>query len=109
MYRRPSFRLGVSQGDGMADRFVKGSNAGYWRLCRWLTIGGLLVWLVITLVPLALAQFGATGTVFGWPLAFAIAAFGVPLVYLTVIGIFNLTMDRVERNLANDRASETDE
>lgn len=82
----------------MADRFIQASNAGYWRFCRWLVLVCLAAWLIATLVPLALAQIGITGTVLGWPFVFAMAAFGVPLVYLAIIGVYSLVMDRVERD-----------
>ncbi|MCD8504502.1 MAG: DUF4212 domain-containing protein [Burkholderiaceae bacterium] len=82
----------------MADRFIQVSKPGYWRFCRWLVLICLMAWLLATLVPLALAQIGVTGTVLGWPLVFAMAAFGVPLVYLGIIAVYSLVMDRVERD-----------
>lgn len=69
----------------------------YWRFSLWLIAVCLFIWLVATLVPLALAQVGVSGTILGWPGVFAVAAFGVPLVYLMIIGLYSLIMDRIER------------
>lgn len=82
----------------MANRIKQDSTSGYWRFCQWLVVACLTVWLVVTLVPLALAQMDVTGTILGWPAVFAVAAFGVPLLYLAIIGIYSLAMDRVEQD-----------
>ncbi|UOD51372.1 DUF4212 domain-containing protein [Orrella daihaiensis] len=95
----------------MADRFMQEGKSSYWRFCRWLVLICLMAWLVATLVPLALAQLGITGSVLGWPFVFALAAFVVPLVYLIIIGVFSLVMDRAERDKQAEYVSErtTDE
>ena len=72
------------------------SRRGYWSRSLWLIGICLLVWLAVTLLPLMLAQFQVAGTLLGWPLVFALAAFGVPLVYLAIIGIYCLVMDRLD-------------
>ena len=68
----------------------------YWQAGLTLIGACLLVWLGVTLLPLILAQLQVTGTLFGWPVVFALAAFGVPLVYLAIIGVYSLVMDRIE-------------
>lgn len=68
----------------------------YWQVSLTLIGTCLLVWLSVTLFPLILAQLQVTGTLFGWPMVFALAAFGVPLVYLAIIGVYSLVMDRIE-------------
>ena len=73
------------------------SRHHYWSFCRWLVLVCLVAWLLATVVPLALAQAGFVGTVLGWPSVFALAAFGVPLLYLAIIGVYSLVMDRMDR------------
>ncbi len=80
----------------MAGEFKQRLESSYWRKCLWLILLCLLVWLIATLVPLALAQLGVQGTVLGWPSVFAMAAFGVPLVYLAIIAVYSLVMDRLD-------------
>lgn len=54
----------------------------------------LLVWLLVSLMPIGLPALPDDWTVFGWPLPMALAAFGVPLIYLALIGIYAAIMDR---------------
>ncbi len=54
----------------------------------------LLVWLLVSLMPVGLPTLPDDWTVFGWPLPMALAAFGVPLIYLALIGIYAVIMDR---------------
>lgn len=81
----------------MANPSKHPSNRGYWSFCRWLVLVCLVAWFLATVVPLALIQAGLGGTVLGWPSVFALAAFAVPLVYLAIIGVYSLAMDRIER------------
>lgn len=69
----------------------------YWRLSLWLVAVCLLVWLLVTLVPIFLADTFSQKTLFGWPVVFGLMAFGVPIVYLAIIGVYSLVMDRIER------------
>jgi putative solute:sodium symporter small subunit len=70
----------------------------YWRRSLWLVVAGLLVWFLVTVLPLLFAPIGAQGRLFGWPWLFAVAAFAVPLVYLLIIGVYALLMDRLDRD-----------
>lgn len=54
----------------------------------------LLVWLLVSLMPISLPALPDDWSVFGWPLPMALAAFGVPLIYLALIGIYAVIMDR---------------
>lgn len=54
----------------------------------------LLVWLLVSLMPIGLPALPDDWMVFGWPLPMALAAFGVPLIYLGLIGIYAAIMDR---------------
>ena len=83
----------------MSEHIKQPRNSSYWRFSSKLVVGCLLVWLFATLLPLALAQAGVTGTILGWPIVFALAAFGVPVAYLVIIGVYSFAMDRVERRI----------
>lgn len=68
----------------------------YWDRSKKLVMACLLAWLGFTLLPLVLARIGASGTILGWPAVFAFAAFGVPVLYLVIIGVYSIVMDRIE-------------
>lgn len=80
----------------MFNSVHRSSKKTYWQ--RGLTLVGasLFVWLVATMLPLFLAQWQVSGSLLGWPLVFALAAFVVPMVYLTIIGVYCLVMDRFD-------------
>jgi putative solute:sodium symporter small subunit len=78
----------------------------YWQRTLALIGACLMVWLLATLLPLVMAQWQVSGAVLGWPLVFALAAFGVPLVYLTIIGVYCLAMDRLDAKLLTHKARE---
>lgn len=69
----------------------------YWRHSLWLVLACLLAWFLITLVPLLLGAINTDATLFGWPWLFAVAAFCVPVLYLLIIGVYALVMDRFDR------------
>jgi|AntAceMinimDraft_1070359.scaffolds.fasta_scaffold126232_2 putative solute:sodium symporter small subunit len=70
------------------------SLKAYWARNLFLVGCLLVLWLLISLLPLALAYLPARGALFGWPLPFALTAFAVPLVYLLLIGIYAMVMAR---------------
>jgi len=76
------------------------SPRGYWPRSLWLIGVCLLAWLAVTLFPFVLAQLQVAGSLLGWPLIFALAAFGVPLLYLAIIGVYCLVMDRLDATVA---------
>jgi putative solute:sodium symporter small subunit len=84
--------------DGMAHSTQDRGKSRYWPRSLQLVGGCLLLWLLVTVLPLLVAQLGLTGTLLGWPIVFALAAFGVPIVYLLIIAFYSLAMDRVERD-----------
>ena len=53
----------------------------------------LLVWLVAAFVPGFFAR-ELHGDVFGWPFSFWMAAFGGPLAFLSIIGLYAWLMNR---------------
>lgn len=85
------------------SKLVQNATAkSHWHRSLILVGACLLGWLLVTLVPLVMAQWQVPGTLLGWPSVFAIAAFGVPLVYLTIIGVYCLVMDRLDARAASD-------
>lgn len=74
-------------------------EAGHWKLTLRVTVLCVSLWLLLTVVPLIVAQPMADWKLFGWPAPFAIVAFCVPLAYLVIIGSYCLLMDRLERHL----------
>ena len=72
----------------------------HWRRARRLTALLLLIWFGATFCTVFFARDLAALTVFGWPLSFYLAAQGVSLVYLAVIGAYALAMDRIDRRFA---------
>lgn len=75
----------------------------YWR--RNVMLIGVLVtcWLAVTLIPAYFAR-ELTFDFIGWPFSFWMAAYGAPLCYLVLIGIYARVMNR-----ADDQASRDDE
>lgn len=68
-----------------------------WRFsCRWVVFLSMIA-LVFTLLPLIFAKNLATHVLFGWPTAFLIVAFGLPLLYLLIIAFYAWVMDFRER------------
>jgi len=77
---------------------------GYWLRNLRLVIGLLIMWLLVSVVPWAFATLPIDSTVFGWPLSFALAAFGVPLIYLLLIGVYAQVMARRDARFLEDRS-----
>ncbi|MBL8484985.1 MAG: DUF4212 domain-containing protein [Rhodocyclaceae bacterium] len=69
----------------------------YWRANLLLTGSLLAVWALVTFVPVYFARELNTLTFFGWPLAFYMGAQGSLIVYVVVIGVYALAMNRIER------------
>ena len=72
----------------------------HWRRARRLTVSALLVWFGATFCTVFFARELSTLTMFGWPLSFYLAAQGVALVYLAVIGVYAVAMERIDRRFA---------
>ncbi len=77
--------------------FNRQSPLKYWPRNLLLVAILLLVWLLVSLIPMGLPALPDDWTFFGWPLSMALAAFGVPLIYLTLIGIYAAIMDRRDK------------
>jgi putative solute:sodium symporter small subunit len=73
------------------------AHTRYWRISLWLVAGCLLVWLLVTILPMVFVETAAGQFIFGWPLVFGLTAFVVPVIYLLIIGFYSVYMDRLER------------
>ncbi len=69
----------------------------YWRRVRALTLALLLLWFAASFIVIFFARELSSVTLWGWPLHFYLAAQGVTLVYLAIIGAYALAMRRIDR------------
>ena len=72
------------------------SQTAYWRKCRWLTAGLLLVWFALTFASGYFARQLDAFSLFGFPLGFYLAAQGTQLVYLLIVGVYAWVMNRLD-------------
>ena len=79
---------------------VADARLRYWRRVRRLTGGLLLVWLLITLVGPWFARDLAGLRLLGFPLSFWVAAQGALLIYIALIAVYALAMDRLDERFA---------
>ena len=77
------------------------ARSEHWRRTRRITGVLLLLWFGATFCTIFFARELSTLTVFGWPLSFYLAAQGVALVYLAIIGVYALAMARIDRRFAH--------
>ena len=71
-------------------------RAAYRRRTLRLTVVLLLVWLTVTLGASYFARELDRLNVFGFPLGFYMAAQGALLIYLLIVGVYALYMERIE-------------
>ena len=75
------------------------SQTGYWRR-NLLWIAGLSgVWCLVAFVPAYFALELNDFFIFGWPFAFWMGAFGAPLFFLLIVGVYAWCMGRTDRDL----------
>lgn len=77
----------------------------FWLRTRRLTLGLLVVWLAINLAVPWFARDLDTLTGFGFPLGYWLSAEGALLLYLLIIVVYVLVMDRLESSLEADEAA----
>ena len=65
----------------------------YWRTNLLLIAAGLLLWFTVTFVVAYFAR-DLSFDVGGWPLSFWVAAQGAPLVYLLIVWLYGVQMNR---------------
>jgi putative solute:sodium symporter small subunit len=68
----------------------------HWRLARALTLMLLMLWLLTTIIVVMFARQLATVSLWGWPLHYYFASQGATLVYLAIVGIYALVMQRLD-------------
>lgn len=79
----------------MYNRLAKPKD--YWPRNLLLVAFLLLIWLLVSLMPVGIFDFPDDWTILGWPLPFALTAFGVPLIYLLLIGVYVVVMHRRDK------------
>ena len=88
-----------------ARRRLLGARAEHWQRTRRFTLALLLLWFSTTFATVFFARELANLSLFGWPLSFYLAAQGVALVYLGIIGLYAWRMARLDRRFAARLAS----
>ncbi len=68
----------------------------FWPRLRRLTLRLLLCWLLITALPIWFARELARINFFGWPLSFYLAAQGVILGFLVLVGLYAWSSSKLE-------------
>ena len=68
----------------------------YWQRVRRLTLALLAIWFAATFGAVFWARELSTVSLWGWPLHFYLAAQGVTLVYLAIIGAYAYAMRRLD-------------
>jgi putative solute:sodium symporter small subunit len=81
-------------------RQLLAARAAHWRRTRLVTAALLLLRLGTTFGRVFFARALASLSVGGWPLSFYLAAQGASLVYLAILGIYALAMNRIDRRYA---------
>lgn len=71
-------------------------HSSYWRQTKRLTVTLLAVWLVMTFGILFFARELTSIRFFGWTLSFYMAAQGLTIMYVILLGIFSLCSHRIE-------------
>ena len=74
----------------------------YWQRVRRLTLGCLFTWFGLTFALIFYARELADITVLGWPLSFYMAAQGLTLIYVVIIGLYAWAMRRFDRQLRDE-------
>jgi len=85
-------------------RAVIATRAAHWARTRRLTAVLLLLWLATTVGTVFFARELDGLTVFGWPLSFYMAAQGAALVYLAILGVYAVAMQRQDRRYGRELA-----
>ncbi len=73
------------------------SRTRYWRHNILLIVGLLCLWWLVTFVPAYFALELSQYLIFGWPFSFWMAAFGAPLVFLLIVGLYAWWMARCDQ------------
>ena len=83
------------------------SRTRYWRRNILLIVGLLCAWWLVTFVPAYFALELSQYFIFGWPFSFWMAAFGAPLFFLLIVGLYAWRMGHLDQR-ARRTAQEDD-
>lgn len=86
-----------------------GGSSRYWRRVQRITGALLALWLLVTLVGPWFARDLDRVRCFGFQLSFWMASQGALLVYLAIIVVYALLMDRIEDEVDAAASSSSDE
>ena len=75
----------------------------YWQLNLLVISVLLMIWLVVTFLPVYFAINLSKLFLFGWPFSFWMAAIGAPALFLGIIGWYAWYMDRVDAAVRRKR------
>jgi len=81
---------------------VAAARSRFWTLTLRLTLGLLVAWLLISLVVPWFARDLDSLRGFGFPVGFWLAAEGALLLYLLIIVVYVVTMDRLEQRYRDE-------
>jgi putative solute:sodium symporter small subunit len=74
----------------------------YWRQVRLFTAVLIALWFSVTFGIIFFARELSALTVFGWPFSFYMAAQGLTLFYLLLVGLYVFRMRRLDKILKGD-------
>lgn len=77
-------------------------RVAYWQRLRRLTFVLLAIWFVATFGMIFFARELSTFSIFGWPFSFYMAAQGLTLLYVFLVGIYARRMRRLDKQLNNE-------
>lgn len=77
---------------------LKSNIHPYWRQTKKLTRTLLFVWFTLTFFVLFFARELTSFHFFGWPFSFYMAAQGLTLIYVLILGIFSFYSHRIEKS-----------
>lgn len=77
-------------------------RAAYWQRLRRLTFVLLAIWFVATFGMIFFARELSTFSIFGWPFSFYMAAQGLTLLYVVLVGLYARRMRRLDKQLSNE-------
>lgn len=87
----------------------QGTKRRYWRRTLRITATLLLVWFAVTFVAGYYARELSVLILFGFPLGFYMGAQGALLVYLAIVGVYALHMDRLDREYGVEEGEGSDD
>jgi putative solute:sodium symporter small subunit len=84
----------------MTNDSTAASPSPYWRHARRLTLCLSAIWLIATFCVIFFARDLHQMSLFGWPLSFYMAAQGILLIYVFLVGVYAWRMHRLDQRYA---------